>query len=564
MTMDAQAGYQSNRRRVRWFFAGLLVAIGIFDVFGAVVAHDPLRDLELQSLVPTAFSLLGRTAVVIAGLSLLLLARGMARGKRIAWELTCAILAVSVVLHLVKSLDVEGAVFAAWLLLGLWWLREYFQAESDRTAMARGAVSLAAGLALALGYALAGSWLLRHELQPGFGVRRTITHVSGGLVHVATAYQPTTMRAAWFVGTMPWVAGVLVLIGLVQLLRPTLAPVADRLDRARLRRLLLAVGHNPIAYLALGPRLNYFWAAEDACAGYRLAGRIAICLGDPIAPPGRLDQAVAAFTRHCDAQDWTAAFYQVESRSAYERLGYLVVPVGADAVVDTAAFDLAGKARADLRYAVKRCEREGVSFTFTGGDEALRAAGQEIRDLSARWLARDKGPEMAFSLGTVESLDDPEIVVGIARSSAGRVEAIISLLPTTGRSGWTLDLMRRQPDAVYGVMEALIVRAVEEARGRGLREVSLGLAPVGLDSHAEPEQRRALRIAYSGVARFQRSRSLHHFKSKFGPRWETRYLAVEQATLLPEVLLALARVHLPPLSPQVLRLRLGGGRLAAA
>jgi hypothetical protein len=53
---------------------------------------------------------------------------------------------------------------------------------------------------------------------------------------------------------------------------------------------------------------------------------------------------------------------------------------------------------------------------------------------------------------------------------------------------------------------------------------------------------------YWGLDRFQRSRSLHQFKAKFSRRWLDRYLAVPGASMLSEVLIALVRAHLPPLS----------------
>jgi lysylphosphatidylglycerol synthetase-like protein (DUF2156 family) len=66
---------------------------------------------------------------------------------------------------------------------------------------------------------------------------------------------------------------------------------------------------------------------------------------------------------------------------------------------------------------------------------------------------------------------------------------------------------------------------------------------------------RAMRAMYWGLDRFQRSRSLHRFKAKFSPSWEDRYLAIPGPAVLPEVIVALVRAHLPPLSAALAALR---------
>jgi phosphatidylglycerol lysyltransferase len=124
------------------------------------------------------------------------------------------------------------------------------------------------------------------------------------------------------------------------------------------------------------------------------------------------------------------------------------------------------------------------------------------------------------------------------------------------RRAWTLDLMRRRPGSTNGVMEALIAKSIDEAGRRGVEEVSLGMTPRVI---AAPGATRGLdaawRAMYWGLDRFQRSRSLHRFKDKFGPRWEDRYLVVPSTAALAEVLVALVRAHLPPLPATVAWLR---------
>src|SRR6267143_3509726 len=137
------------------------------------------------------------------------------------------------------------------------------------------------------------------------------------------------------------------------------------------------------------------------------------------------------------------------------------------------------------------------------GPDALATYWQQLRDVSDMWLQTRRGPELTYSLGTLSTLTDPDIVVGLALASDGRLEAFVSWLPVPARKGWTLDLMRRRPDSVYGAMESLIVRSIEEAARRGIIEVSLGVAPnviaTGEHGHASD---RALRAMFWGLDRF--------------------------------------------------------------
>jgi len=533
---------------IRRFFGGLLAIIGALDIVESVIAHHPQRSQVLDSLVPTEITLGGRTGTVIAGLVLLLLAFGVGRGKRVAWQLTMVALLASIVLHLVKDLDVEEAVLAAWVAGGMWWMRHHFRAASDPASLRRGVGVLVAGALMAIAYGVAGIWLLRTELRPGFELPRALENLALALIHEASAYDALTDRAAWFLSSLAWIAYGLILLGLVLVLRPVVAPEAGAAERERLRYATSRWGHNPVCYLTLyGPK-SHFWLDGRICIAYTVRGTTAIALGDPIAPPEERGRAVAEFVRFCDAQGWTCAFYQVEDPRPYRELGLALVPVGSDAIVKTGSFTLNGRRRAQLRYAIHQCERLGITFKFAPAPEALKEAELEIARVSAAWLGGGKGPQLGFSLGGLDTLHDPDITVGMAVDAGGELHAFVSWLPVPARKGWTLDLMRRRPDGVYGVMEALIAQSVKEAAARAIDEVSLGLVPLVVEAGGP------LRDSYRRLDRFQRSRSLRRFKEKFSPVWEERYLAVSSTSAVPETLIALLRAHLPPLSSLSLRL----------
>ena len=541
-----RGGPRSESARIRHFFGGLLAIVGALDVLEALIAVRPLRAQVLDAILPVDVSMIGRTGAVIAGLSLLLLASGVARGKRVAWHLTIAALLASTVLHLAKDLDLEEAVLAAWVVAGLWWMRDHFRVASDRRDVVRGTAALAVGLFLTLVYGVLGVWLLRDQLTPNFEVPRALDNLVRALAQQSGRYDALTGRAAWFLQSLPWVAYGLVITGLLMLLRPVVAPRASRAERDRLRELTSRWGHNPISHLALYGPDSQFWLEGDACVAYSVRASTAIALGDPITAPEGRQRAVREFRRFCDDRGWTCAFYQVEDGPAYRRLGFRAVPIGAEAIVATDSFSLrGGKGRADVRHADARCKREGVTFRFMPGPDAMDELAEDLAQVSGSWLRTGKGREMGFGLGTLATLHDPAITAGLAFDAQGDLVAFTSWLPVPLRRGWTLDLMRRRPGAVAGVMDALIAASIEEARSRGIAQASLGLAPLDM-------------AALSALPWFRRARSLKHFKSKFATSWEDRHLAVPATAALPAVLLALLRVHLPPMSLRAVRLGLLG------
>ena len=540
---------RAERRRVRWFFAGLLIVSAILDIVGALLIQHQTRSQVLDSLVPSSITLGGRTGAVLAGLALLLLAGGIARGKRVALRMTLVVLVATIGFDLVKDLDFEAASLSAWILFGLWWFRHHFEADSDPSSVRWGLAVLAGGLALAVIYAVVGTVALGSQLTPETGVVGTLESLTEAVVGNPTRYRALTERANWFLGTLPVVSYALVLLALLQLLRPVLAPRAVAADRERVHRLLKVWGRNHISHLAVHGASSYYWLDGEGCIAFTLRGRTALALGDPIGPPVVVKQGLEDFVAYCDRQDWIPAFYQVDCEKDYRDLAFTLVPIGSEAIIQTQTFGLEGNEQHDLRYAVKRCEKEGVRFSFMTGPDALAAHSQQLHAVSGTWLQSRRGPELSYSLGTLSTLSDPDIEVGLAFAANGRLEAFVSWLPVPARRGWTLDLMRRRPDSTYGAMEALMVRAIGEAARQGIDEVSLGVAPrviaAGDPSGAAD---RALRTMYWGLDRFQRSRTLHRFKAKFSPRWEDRYLAVPGASTLPEVMIALVRAHLPPLS----------------
>jgi phosphatidylglycerol lysyltransferase len=152
--------------------------------------------------------------------------------------------------------------------------------------------------------------------------------------------------------------------------------------------------------------------------------------------------------------------------------------------------------------------------------------------------------------------------VALAWNPTGeRAEAFLTWVPIWARRGWALDLLRRRPDAVPGATEFLVAKSVEAARARGDALLSLSLsALVAAERPVEdlralesdpgtpalgPGGERARELLLRHLSRFYDFESLFHWKKKFDPEFEPRYLVYPSPAALPRVAFALARAQSP-------------------
>jgi len=160
----------------------------------------------------------------------------------------------------------------------------------------------------------------------------------------------------------------------------------------------------------------------------------------------------------------------------------------------------------------------------------------------------------------VSHLYTPRVVTGVATTSSGKACAFVTFIPVYGSLtaaatatsdqsevqgwGWTLDLMRRAPDAPPGVIELLLVRAIQRFRSCGAQIVSLGMvAMADTGQEMTPAQRQLANFVSNRLHLLESRRTLFNFKQKFHPRWESRYIVTSTTLALPKIALAVLRLR---------------------
>ncbi len=258
-----------------------------------------------------------------------------------------------------------------------------------------------------------------------------------------------------------------------------------------------------------------------------------IGLFDPMGDDQPTRAALRALARQAQAEARLPALYKATARTAAtaRSLGWRVLPLGAEAVINPATFDLRRAAHATLRRKLRRAT--GAGITIAPGTPA----GAAERAAIARLWARARQGERGFSMGRYSEAYLAHQMVLEARLD-GRLVAFASF--HAGAAEWALDLMRQSDLAPDGTMQALVCHAITAAAAARIARLSLAasLAP-------RPLPRALQRFAAHDDA------GLARFKQMFAPRWQPLYLC---APHWPALALAGAEItravhHPAPLTP---------------
>lgn len=311
-------------------------------------------------------------------------------------------------------------------------------------------------------------------------------------------------------------------------------------ELAAARSLVEHYGEDSISPFVVRQDKAYVFAAGGMLA-YRVFGATAVVSGDPVGPVGATPSVMASLLQTARSSGWDVVIYGASAAQleTYHRLGFRSLCVGEEAVVRPEGFSLSGRRVRKLRQSVHRMQRRGWQIVACDGVDIDAETEGEIDAVEARWRAqRPQVLGFAMSMGPFEVGVRPTDVYLLARSPQGGLAATMRFI--THRGKLSLDTMRRVGETPNGLNEALVCRALELARERGIREVSLnyaGLAHLirsGSSAGWLPRQSTKLAAAVLG-RRFQMER-LVRFNEKFAPEWRPRYLVYPSRRALPKAI----------------------------
>ncbi|WP_456787834.1 bifunctional lysylphosphatidylglycerol synthetase/lysine--tRNA ligase LysX [Cellulomonas sp. P5_C5] len=472
---------------------------------------------------------------------------------------------------------------AAWWVLVLWWLllpqvgRVVELADGGSPLNAVGLVLVTAGLVVAV---RARPQFSARTVRGSFWRALAFFLVGGAVLLLLGTWlvsrfgdAPDSGSAAFYVwdnmvgdlgeadaasdATAPlWVRIVLNLIGAATVIgatillfrSPSYTRTLDAVDEARVRTLLREFGsEDSLGYFATRRDKAMVWETGDATTAragvsYRVVGSVSLASGNPVGDPLHWPAAIEEWRRQARLNGWSLAVMGAGSAGAvaYTDAGLTAWEIGDEAILDMRSFSLTGPGMKAVRQSVTRLQRKGYT-TRVSKHGSLDAAQFAALDAAAAQWRGDGGDERGFSmaLGRLGDQLDVDCVLVEAFDADGNLRAFLSFVPW-GRTGVSLDLMRRDPTADNGLVELMVASLAERATQFGAGRVSLNFAMFreaferGAEVGAGPIAR-LWRQSLVLASRNWQLESLYRSNAKYQPEWQPRFICFEYTSDLPRV-----------------------------
>ncbi|MEA3019705.1 MAG: lysyl-tRNA synthetase, class [Actinomycetota bacterium] len=524
--------------------AALIGVVGLVNLLSALTPPAHGRLLTLLDLMPLQVPQTAAALVALAGLALLLLARGIVRGQRRAWVAALGLLIVSALLNVVKGFDVEEAAISAIVVMYLVARHASFRAPSDHLSLWRGLVAVAVVAAGAMAVGVAAIEVAARPRPPlGFAIQAV------GARLVGLGGFPLPDRVSDFLNPSLLATGFgLVAVAGWVLVRPVVPHRSHEDDLDHARRLIARGAGDTLSYFALRNDKQFFFSGESVVA-YAVIGGVALVSPDPDGPVDDRDKVWAAFRAFADRHGWSVAVLGAteEWLDVYKRAGMRDVYIGDEAIVDCATFCLEGGKKKGLRQAVNRVARHGYHVEFFDPAHVDPALQPELRRLMAE--SRQGASERGFSmtLGRIFHPEDCGLLLAVAFAPDGSAAAMCQFVPAPAIGGYSLDLMRRSlGDHPNGLTDFVVVETIRRLAAGGGGKLALNFAAMRAVLAGEKGDGKLVRVQRWLLERFSETmqiESLRYYNEKFSPTWRPRYALYDAPEHFMAALTAVARAE---------------------
>lgn len=517
--------------------------LGLGSLLSAMTPDLAARSALLAGVIPVQATRTAHVLVFELGVLLIVVAFGLVRRRRRAWQLAIVLLAAIAVLHVAKGLDVEEAIASLVLLVLLIARRGAFTVEgahgTARRVLKWTCCLIAGGLLLAVAMAE----LVAHLAGEPISLREAADRGLDGLVGAPDSLSAIGLYTAIAVA-------VIVLLWLRP--APAPAPAADT-DRDVARSILNRYATDGLSYFALRRDTTFaIGEREDCFLAYRVVANVALVAGTVIGPEASCSALLRDFHAEQIRLGRRIAVIGLPgaARRLWEQAGLTTAYLGDEAIVNPQEFSLDGRPMRKVRQSVNRLERDGYRVIVLRRRELDTPLLAQLQEVSEQWLGGQGERGFSMALDEPWSTEHGECVFAIALDPDGVPVGYIHFVPVLATGDLSLSSMRRHADTPNGLNEAILSGAFAWAREQGIERVGLNFSAFGRILRA-PElqgwERLAAQALLQGDRWFQLER-LDAFNRKFLPTWEPRFAAYERTVDLPQAALAvLAAEGLLPL-----------------
>ena len=546
---------QRRQRSIRRWASGLLALDGLINV--AVTASPPLRNRlhTVLSVLPLGVAQSAAVVTAVAGVAMIMLARGVRRGQRRAWFLALAALTLTVIAHLARGGSLFASVVAAALAAFLVLQRRHFLAASDRTTARSVLPRLVVIAVIAVVAAAVGmeAGARHHYVLPNFGV--LLMACVERLVGQYNIFLPD--NATDFVDPVLLTIGIsLVVTALYVVTRPVVdrrlsttgTSAERRVAELRARDIVRRHGRGTLDYFALRDDKQFFFF-RDSLVAYAVYGGVALVSPDPISPDAERTEVFNAFRDYSEARGWTIAIMGAGADwlGTYHAAGMHYLYLGDEAIVDCQTFSLEGGKMKGLRQACTRLKKHGYTVAFLDPAEIDPAQVNGVLELISM-LRRGEG-ERGFSmmLGRLFDPKDKGLLMTLVYGPDGRPAAACQFVPSPAIKGYSLDLMRRDPgEHPNGLIDYALCSTIAHLKQEGAQGLSLNFAAFRSVLDGERGEGTFTRVErwtlkrLSGILAIE---SLWLFNAKYHPVWLPRYIVYPAAESFVPVVAAILRAE---------------------
>jgi phosphatidylglycerol lysyltransferase len=504
--------------------SGAVFVAGTLLLFSGALPAVSTRLTWLTRAMPLPLLEISHFAGSLAGMGLMLLARGLQRRLDAAYVLTLGLIGFGAVASLLKGLDYEEALILTLVGLSLLPGRRLFfrKASLFSEGLTPGwfvAIMIGVGASVWLGLFAFRHVDYAHELWWHFSF---------------TGHAPRFMRAT--VGAM----ALALMFSLSRLLRAA-APRSEKFPGAIPDGVekIIHLSPNAEAHLALlGDKRFLLNEARNAFIMYAVSGQTWVAMGDPIGPEREWPELIWQFLKAADRFGDRAVFYEVghERLHLYLDAGFSLLKLGEEARVPLTGFSLEGSDQKNLRYIHRKLVKQGCRFEILP-PEGVAAELSTLKAVSDSWLEEKKVREKGFSLGFFDPAYLQRLPVAVVRID-DRIMAFANIWQGGAHEEMTIDLMRYTREAPPGVMEFLFIELMLWGAGQGYRWFNLGMAPMtGMATNeAAPLWHKIGGLVARFGENFYNFKGLRQYKEKFNPVWQPKYLACPGGLALPRML----------------------------